>query len=325
MKRLLAAIVWIGAGVFAGPGFAQQIDTSGIKSGSAVLYPLFRLDDGAADNPHRYVTQLRITNNHPTDDVWVRLVRVCGAYKSANGRGVCEASNREVKLAHHQTQVWNVQQFFSITPGSPGVACETQAGYILAYAQAGENDSTPIKWNSLSGSVYMRRVGALYPNATASSQALVILGDPMDAVAEGEQLLGSAGGPFPQLPFDDIGYARFGSMLQSGFRATANMGAPFEARRSAIALLTLDILAGSENDPTVVAIDWYNESEDRFSTSVEYVCHFYAELQDIDVGFNQVLLGSAYGTVSISPIGTDAIQGQLLEIEPNRELLHHFQ
>lgn len=315
MRKLVTGLALAGAGLLAAPTQAAPINDGGLQKGSAVLYPLFQL---AADG---YTTVIRLTNNHPTKDVTVHLVRVCGGIKSFGGQGTCDASNRQVKLTHNQTKVWNVENFFTINP----IDCETRTGYVVAYAVDANAASVPIEWNHLSGSTYQRRLpNVQFPNATAGAQAVVFEGDPGNAVAEGAALPGAVGGAFPLLPFDGVAYQQLGTTLHTDFISTTNAANPANGRRSALAVLTLDIDAGFQNDPTVIAVDWYNEAEDIFSTSHEYVCHDYQELQDISAAFTLGNLGSFYGTLYVTPFGTDAIQGQIKELEPNRETLRNL-
>lgn len=315
MKKTLAALALAGAGLAGTSVQAAPINDGGLQAGSLVLYPLFQLQgDG-------YLTQIRLTNNHPTSDVTVHLVRVCGGVDTVgNGKASCDASNREVELTHNQTKVWNVQSFFQINEA----ACETGEGFIVAYAVDPDAASVPIEWNHLSGSSYIRRTAAPFPNATSGAQAVVFEGDPGNAVAQGAPLPGAMGGAFPTLPFDGAAYQQLGTVLHSDFIATTNAANPTQGRRTAIALLTLDIDAGQTNDETFVALDWYNEAEDLFSNSMTYVCHGYSELQDISGSFTLGGLGSFFGTLYATPFGTDAIQGQIKELEPNRETLRNW-
>lgn len=314
MKKLLAGLTLAGAAALTAPAQAAPVNDGGIQLGSAVLYPLFQLADEG------YTTVIRLTNNHPNDDVTVHLVYVCGGEKDPDAARNCNAGNREVTLTHNQTKNWNVENFFQI-----GAACITRSGFVLAYAVDRDQASVPIEWNHLSGSTYQRRLpGAFKPNSTAGAQAVVFDGDPLNTVAEGAPLPGASGGAFPQLPFDGAAYQQLGTVLMSDFIATTNANAPANGRRSAIALLTLDIQAGFQNEPTVVALDWWNQAEDIFSTSHEYICHTYKELQEISGQFNLGNLGSFYGNMRITPFGTDAIQGQIKELEPNRETLRNF-
>ncbi len=317
VKNRLSTLMLAGAGLVAAPAHAAPINGGGLQQGSAVVYPLFQL---AADG---YTTVVRLTNNHPTEDVTVHLVRVCGGIKSFGGEGFCDASNRQVELTHNQTKAWNVENFFGVNAQD----CETRTGFVIAYAVDPDQANVPIRWNWLSGSTYQRRLGGNpFPNATAGAQAVAFEGLSGSrcsevSVGQGQPLYGAAGGAFPQLPFDGCAYEELPETLHTDFLATTNAGNPVNGRRSALALLTLDVSAGFQNDPTVVALDWYNEDEDLFSTSLEYVCHVYKELQDISSAFELGPLGSFLGTLYVTPFGTDAILGQIKELEPNRETL----
>ena len=89
-------------------------------------------------------------------------------------------------------------------------------------------------------------------------------------------------------------------------------------------IASLGIQAGARNSPTLVALDWYNEAEDLFSTSYEYVCHGYRALQDFGGSFNLDNLGSYMGTLYVTPAGNHAVIGQIKELEPNRESLRQM-
>jgi hypothetical protein len=73
--------------------------------------------------------------------------------------------------------------------------------------------------------------------------------------------------------------------------------------------------------PTVVAVDWWNEAEDVFSTSHQYVCQTRRSLTGLSSSFSQSGLGSFHGNLRITPAGRDAVIGFIEEVEPNRRTL----
>ncbi len=270
VRRLapVALVVWLAT---AG---AAPINSGGLQAGHEVVYPLFLIDG--------YITQFRLTNHHPEDDVRVELVAICSGERSFGGKGFCAKHDRAVSLTHNQTLVRNVRNYFSLDPAQ----CPT--GFITATAISKPG------FNLLSGSTYMRRTSGTHPNAAAGAHALAIRSD------------GSVSG---------------GTVLRTDFTATTHPLDPRQGRRSGLALLNLDARAGASNDPTQVAIDWHNAAEDRFSGGLEFYCHVYRELHEINGGFRIGTLGSYNGNLEITPLGGAPVIGQIHEIEPNRDTL----
>lgn len=229
-----------------------------------------------------HLTTFRLTNNHPEDDIQVELVAICSGERSFGGQGFCAKHDRAITLTHNQTTVRNVRNFFSLDPAQ----CPT--GFLRATAIGDPN------FNLLSGSTYIRRTAANLPNATSAAAAIAIRSD----------------GNLPP-----------GTVLQSDFISTTNFLNPDAGRRSALALVNLDTIPGIANDATQVAIDWYSESEDLFSGSLEFYCHTYVDLHQINGGFRTPTLGSLYGSLEVTPLGAHRVLGQIREIEPNRSTL----
>ena len=279
--------------VLAGVSFFNQ-------AGSVVV---FNVDIEPGSPPNTSI--IRITNNHPQDDVDVHLVNVCRGLLSFGGRGQCAGVNREITLTHNETRVINVRNFFGLDPAN----CPT--GYVVAYAvddAAGPNQ--PISWNFLSGSQYVRGVpGQSLPNWTKGAQAYAIQ-SPQPAGA----LIGQ-GGTAPKLPFDGFDLRQLPTEHSTDF--VADLG----SRKSALILMTLDVEAGAQNDSTLVALNWWNEQEDEFSGSLEYVCQVKIDLADISGLFEIGNFGSFYGSLRISPLNQHAILGFIEEVEPNRRTL----
>jgi len=96
------------------------------------------------------------------------------------------------------------------------------------------------------------------------------------------------------------------------------------ARFGRLTLLTPDISAPLLNPPTQMALDWWNQSEDVFSSSIEYRCMVRQKLRDIDESFAKDSLGSFYGNLRAVPFGNEGIVGVLEEIEPHRGTLRNL-
>jgi hypothetical protein len=262
-------------------------------------------------------TTLKISNTSNSTGVWVHLVRVCGGIKSFGGQGLCQGSDRTQYLTPGETWVRDVANFFGIDRDN----CPT--GYIVAYVQKASNDSQPIVRNVLIGSVHMNSAGAL----NQRTSGMQVYGF-QAAGADGADVAGATGGPFPQLPFDNAGYAAPATTYSTDFLATAG------TRFSELTLLTLDIQAGAQNDPTLVALDWYNQDEEPYSGAIEYVCHVRVRLDDelnaaqpgagVQGGnnFTAANLGSQYGLLVMTPFTANhALLGAIMEQGQNRQTL----
>ena len=167
----------------------------------------------------------------------------------------------------------------------------------------------PISWNNLSGSLYVRTVGGRGLNWTMATQGFTV---------QSPQPVGApigTGGAFPVLPFNGIDLHQLPTLSHTDFVADSGN------RGSAVWLLSLDIQAGASNPPTGVALDWWNETEDVFSTSLQYVCQVRIPLKDASSAFTLGGLGSFYGNLKVTPAGPGAVLGFIEELEPNRRTL----
>jgi hypothetical protein len=289
------------------------------RPGSVVVYPLFDINNDAGNARS---TTMKLSNVGDAA-IWVHFVRVCAGIKSFGGEGLCQASNRQAKLTPKETFVRDVANWFSIDRD----ACPT--GYIVAYVQQSEVDKTPINSNNLIGSLHMNSAGSLNQR-TAGMQAYGFQG----LGAPGTPLGGNSGGGFqPTLAFDGANLAAPPTTHWTDYLATVGQ------RNSVLTLLTLDIAAGAQNFPTLVALDAWNQGEEYYSGAIEYVCHVHVRLDDEvnakqpgagvqgGLAFGKASnLGSSYGLLQMTPLDTanatgHAIMGAISEFGQNRHTL----
>jgi hypothetical protein len=94
-----------------------------------------------------------------------------------------------------------------------------------------------------------------------------------------------------------IDYAAPGDALFTDFRALPVP--PAAAVSSELVLLTLDIDAGTDNPSTQVAVDFWDDQENPYSTEIAYVCWTRMPLVDIDPFFDAAFLGRPYGSLRL--------------------------
>jgi hypothetical protein len=317
IKSIGAALALLGIGAVSMGAQAVVLDDR--QPGSVVVYPLFDINNDAGNARS---TTMKLSNLG-NEAVWVHFVRVCAGIKSFGGEGLCQASNRQAKLTPKETFVRDVANWFSIDRD----ACPT--GYIVAYAQVSETDKTPKNYNNLIGSVHFNSSGALNQR-TSGMQAYAFQG--LGAV---NTPLGgnSAGGFQPVLAFDGANLAAPPTTHWTDYLATVGQ------RFSELTLLTLDIAAGAQNFPTLVALDAWNQGEEYYSGAIEYVCHVRVRLDDEvnaaqpgagvqgGLAFGKASnLGSNYGLLQMTPLDTanaqgHAIMGAIMEQGQNRQTM----
>ena len=112
-------------------------------------------------------------------------------------------------------------------------------------------------------------------------------------------------------------YVALGTTLYTDFRA-GGMVADQEGEQlgSELVLLSLDIIVGAQNPPTLVNINFWNENQVQYSASVEYVCWTRLPLEEISELFLADNLGTATGSMTLTPAENCPIAGACLPQGP---------
>jgi hypothetical protein len=282
----LTATVALCCATFAAkPVSAQVADDN--SPGSFLVFPKFDIRDATS-------TQLRIVNNgdnlrNSTGDVVdlkVKLNYVCPGVKHVNE--FCAALDRTYTFTVNQTRIIDVA----------GDHPPCQQGYVIAYV-LDPITSRPVAYNHLTGSYHINE-GA----ANSADNAIAIQSPFSDG-----STLGSINPTQLRIGGD---YSAVGTTLYTDFLSSCES----PANGSRLTLLTLDVLAGMQNPPAVVAIDFWNAAEVPFSTSSEFICWEDKELEDIDVNFLEDNLGTEYGSMKITPIANCPLPGGCPPLAP---------
>jgi hypothetical protein len=248
--------------------------------GSALIFPKFDISGTNA-------TQIRITNTSDLQvpgaplatDLRVKLNYVCPGVKDVDQR--CRALNRLITLTPHQTRVIDV--------AAHNPPCEK--GFVVAFAVDAVDTDDPISWNFLIGSYNLT-----VSKETEAENAVAVQAVPPAGIA----LAGD-----PNLVFDGVSYRQLPTTLYTDFLGR-DAAVPSGSR---LVVLSLDTLAGQQNPPTQLMIDFWNAVEVPFSTSLEYVCWVDVALEDIDVNFEVANLETTYGSMLIDTIPNCPIPG----------------
>lgn len=274
---LSMSLLFLG-GLFVQPTWAQPILASD-QPGSFLVFPKFDIRGGRS-------TQIRVSDvfDGPefTRSVYLLFNFVCGAQKFTAER--CKELDIKRPITYHGTAVIDVA---SVHP-----PCEH--GFVVVFAV--DPFDRPISYNYLIGSYHITR-GNGEPRSAEADQAIAIqsanpnLFGALDVDGNGGLEFGADqdGDTF----YD---YAALGTNLFTDFQAPTT-----GVNSTEITLLTLDIFSGAQNPPALVYIDFWNANEVKFSTSWEFVCYTQVRLQDIDFNFLAPNLGTAYGSLVITP------------------------
>jgi len=154
-------------------------------------------------------------------------------------------------------------------------------GYLIGYAV--NNLDRPIRFDGLIGDAVQRSFG---PDLQSYS-AIAIQARP-DIAELSPMTLGSSG----SLVFDGLPghYQMVTGQIHGDVAFDSDTTAPFH--NAAIALLTLDVKSGLQNDTTVVGLDFYNFNEAQLSTSFTFDCWGQFELSALDPNLTVELFGS---------------------------------
>lgn len=269
---------------FASPGFTQPAEDPGpvfdeMTPGSFLVFPLFDVREG-------YATQIRITNTSSSSSVAVQLNFVCPGTKKDP---FCPALDRHIDLTPYETYVAHVADF--------NPPCHE--GFVVAFAENGSYQA--VAFDYLIGSYHIAFGGSRESAPAIAIQSLKDAGEVLGA--DNELQFGTIAGPDPD-------YKALPTQLYTDFQAAG------EGVGSQLILLTLDTIAGGHNPVTSVDIDFWNEHEEPFSTSWEFVCWTRVPLERIDFNFFADNLGTPYGALKVKADAKCPLAGGCPPLEP---------
>jgi hypothetical protein len=296
---LMANIAVVGIGL-QGPATAQVPPSpvfNDSQPGSVLVFPKF-------DESENTATQLRITNTHDSEYVGVRFDIICPGEKGFKAKSRCEATDVHLRISPHGTVVFDV---------GPYAPCDE--GFVVAIAEEAPATATqpssgrPISWNYLTGSYHIISSDAAEADQAIAIQSSQPVFDPAAPVyldPEGDGL--QFGTPVSGAGTQD--YVPLGTTLYTDFRA-GGMVADQEGEQlgSELVLLSLDIIVGAQNPPTLVNINFWNENQVQYSAAVEYVCWTRLPLEEISELFLADNLGTATGSMTLTPAENCPIAG----------------
>lgn len=270
LKKLAMTAAMLGGAVFAGQAAAQIAEYGSGDQGSVVIWPY--------DTSNNEETKIRLVNSG-TQTQSVHFVRVCHGIKDGDDK--CDKLDRSFTLTPNQTLTLDVETNFN-TNFTPN--CDF--GHIVAYAEQTANSRIPVSYNHLYGDVRMNRTANGRRMGMAPAIAIRSL------LAE-NAVAGAAG----QLAFDGANFEQVHSNQKSTIRAGASA-----TRNTRFYLFTFDLLAGAQNEPTLISVDSFNEAEDQTSSTLEYVCSVRVDTNDVNQlngTMLQSFMGSANGSVKL--------------------------
>jgi hypothetical protein len=295
---LMANIAVFGIGL-QGPATAQPPSPvfNDSQPGSVLVFPKF-------DESENTATQLRITNTHDSEYVGVRLDIICPGVKGFKAESRCEATDVHRRISPHGTVVFDV---------GPYAPCDE--GFVVAIAEEAPATATqpssgrPISWNYLTGSYHI-----ISSDAAEADQAIAIQSFQPDFDPAAPTFLDPEGDGLqfgtPEGSTGQQDYVALGTTLYTDFRAVGPVpDQPEEQLGSELVLLSLDIIVGAQNPPTLVNINFWNENQVQYSASVEYVCWTRLPLEEIGDLFLADNLGTATGSMTLTPAENCPIAG----------------
>jgi hypothetical protein len=294
-----------------------------------VLLPRTEIEIGVVNPPNTGV----VLAEHST--IEVRLHWVCPGTQDFATLFVCRETDFDIFLSINGKLAFSADgsPLNANTPVVPAAPCPN--GYLIAWVI--NNTDQPIKFDGLIGDAVIRGMSlAAGPNAGSSTaveayRAIAIQADP--ALATGaliatdtDPATGTASLVFDGTPghYQAIAGTLYGDIKFD--RTTAGGGpAPVNAlSKTFLILLTLDVRSNRPNNPTMVPLDFYNESlatvsplnplfEALISSSVEFLCWGQFNLSDpvngIDVNLTQVFQNTRKGIVIAGPAEGDQFIG----------------
>ena len=276
-----ALLVYIGCSI----SVSAQPILNDSQLGSFLVFPVFDIRED-------YTTQLRITNTDPAISIQIQLNFICPGSKQD---AFCDTLNTHLTITPHGTAIINV------TDHHP--PCDQ--GFVVAFAENGLHQA--ISFNALLGSY---RINWTKKRLYSEAEKAISI----QSVKPSGEILGTSGGLQFGADPDPVtqDYVALGNHLFTDFRAVNGSG----SYGSNLILLTLGTIAGASNPVSLVAIDFWNENEVAFSTSLEFVCWTRVRLDQIDFNFLSDNLETPHGSMTIIPVPNCPIPGTCPPILP---------
>lgn len=297
--KLCAVVLVLQASLVLSSATAQNIAIANPDlPGSVLVVPKFDIRDQRA-------TKIQIVNNGSSASA-LKLNYVCPGVKHVND--FCAALDRTITFTPHQTRLVDV--------ASHNPPCKQ--GFVVAYA-FDPTTGSPIDYDQFTGSYHLFDGRRHETDRAITVQTYEVeerqprFMTPLNA---------------PVLYFGDH-YKGFPGLLGGDFRAGSGVEplggvAPRAVEINAgtrITLVDLNILAGMQNPPANVFIDFWNASEEPFSTSYEFICWGDTRLDQIQSNFLEANLGTAYGSFILEPVPNCPLAGACPPLPPHLPLL----
>jgi hypothetical protein len=244
--------------------------------------------------------------------VKIRFSWVCPAFQGMDSQ-ICRQNNFDVFGTVNGKIVFDPENLTITGSNSVNVATPPcPMGYLIGWVINPANDQ-PVKFDGLVGDQVIRES----PTAVSAFNAI-----PIQAADETSSSFGTTPvvgtsvittGPsvvgLPQLEFDGVvgHYKAVSHTIMGDVKFTNDPASGALPIRSAsfLTLLTLDVLSDFPNNPTIVNINWWNESnalspnsplsEKLLSTSLEFICWTEIPLISIDPNLTASQMGTRKG------------------------------
>jgi hypothetical protein len=278
------------------------------EPGSVIVWPKFQNGTVSVDSgtPGAFVATkslIELGAVCPTDatspgcadnsTIHVHLHWVCPGVAVGELPSVCPSTDFTVAVTYGNSSAGkitlNPAEIFGPAPsdynGSTAAAlAPCPRGYLIGWAV--DQYDRPIVFNGLVGDAVLRSMG---PDLQ-SYKAITIQGN-------GAELSPISLGKGGSLVFDgaDGHYQAVTGQITTDVSFDSNVNPPFH--NEALIFLSLDVnVAGANNDPTIVDLDFYNYYEQQLSTSFQFTCWGQVELsQGLDPNLTTEAFGSAFG------------------------------
>jgi hypothetical protein len=239
----------------------------------------------------------------------IRFSWVCPAFQQIDSQ-ICKQNNFDVFGTVNGKIVFDPENLTILGSNSVNAATPPcPMGYLIGWVINPANDQ-PIKFDGLIGDEVIREApGAVsafnaIPIQAADEAALNSIPPTVTPIGTGTSVVG-----LPQLEFDGVpGHYKAVSHTVIGdvkFTNDPASGAFPIRSASFLTLLTLDVLSDFPNNPTIVNINWWNESnslsptsplfEKLLSTSLEFICWTEIPLILIDPNLTASQMGTRKG------------------------------
>jgi hypothetical protein len=264
--------------------------------------------------PHHTAADGTIVNEFCAEHqpVKIRFSWVCPAFQGIDSQ-ICRQNNFDVFGSVNGKIVFDPENLTLTGSNSVNVATPPcPMGYLIGWVINPANDQ-PVKFDGLVGDQVIREA----PNAVSAFNAI-----PIQAADEASSSFGTT--PvvgtsvittgtsvvgLPQLEFDGVigHYKAVSHTIMGDVKFTNDPASAAFPIRSAsfLTLLTLDVLSDFPNNPTLVNINWWNESnalspnsplsEKLLSTSLEFICWTEIPLTMIDPNLTASQMGTRKG------------------------------